>query len=142
MGNCFYILLLVKVKIAPKWRLFGYFNTRFPYATHKGFLFYQTCPLNLNLKNFFSNKYIIIFFGHSNIPEDDTHWNIGMNKKIMNYSDKSPQFITHNYKGIFPCFLLGIGATLFSSILKPFINLVLVSDGIITSSIKPLAAAP
>jgi hypothetical protein len=45
------------------------------------------------------------------------------------------------YKGIFPCFRLGVDTSLFSNIANAFINFLRVSFGKITSSIKPLCAA-
>src|SRR5690625_7071509 len=45
------------------------------------------------------------------------------------------------YRGILPCFFRGFVTTLFSSIRRPRLILILVSSGVITSSMYPRSAA-
>ena len=89
-------------------------------------------PLSV-LRGFSRNEWIEIL-NQAGIVNYSLKWKWAFRWQIVVDSSNERNISKEIYNGIFPCFFLGSLATLFSSILKAFINLSLVWSGKITSS--------
>lgn len=96
----------------------------------------------------FKVRFVLPFRQLTEVEGGDTYFNHpplspfkGGKKFISSFYILHSSFYILNYKGIFPCFFIGKVSAFFSNILKPAINLALVSSGRMTSSTIPRSAA-